>query len=322
MSGSQQALDLIARLCVRPGDGIALEDPGYPEAHRVLSASAGRRFYAPVDDEGIDVDSLVRMTRSLPAPRLLYVTPSHQFPTGATLSLPRRLALLDWAARRNVLIIEDDYDSEFRSPGRMIESLQGLDRAHRVIYVGTFSTILFPPLRIGYVVLPPEMVEAFVQAKWLADRQSPTLEQLALTDFLEEGHFERHLRKMRRLASARRDALRAALEEHLGKRVELSRPSAGMHLMIRLFRPPWGCTCVGVGKACGDRCGIARRRHLPGRAMLSPAAQGALIRAGLRGADGGAHQGGSRLARQIDRSAPYKGRESHVAGFRPSKAAD
>ena len=103
VSGSQQALDLIARLCVRPGDGIALEDPGYPEAHRVLSASAGRRFYAPVDDEGIDVDVLVRMTRSPPAPRLLYVTPSHQFPTGATLSLPRRLALLDWAARRNVL---------------------------------------------------------------------------------------------------------------------------------------------------------------------------------------------------------------------------
>ncbi len=138
--------------------------------------------------------------------------------------------------------------ASFESPGRMIESLQGLDRAHRVIYVGTFSTILFPPLRIGYVVLPPEMVEAFVQAKWLADRQSPTLEQLALTDFLEEGHFERHLRKMRRLASARRDALRAALEEHLGKRVELSRPSAGMHLMIRLSVPHGGAPASELEK--------------------------------------------------------------------------
>jgi len=141
-----------------------------------------------------------------------------------------------------VLIIEDDYDSEFRSSGRMIESLQGLDRAHKVIYVGTFSTVLFPPLRVGYMVLPPDMVEPFVQAKWLADRQTPTLEQLVLTDFIEEGHFERHLRRMRRVVSARRDALRAALKASLGDRIELSRPSAGMHLMIRLSAPRPGAS--------------------------------------------------------------------------------
>lgn len=237
VSGSQQALDLIARLRVRPGDIVALEDPGYPEARRVLSGSSSRQLFVPVDDEGIDVPALAGMTSIRSLPRVLYVTPSHQFPTGVTLSLSRRLALLDWAARRDVLIIEDDYDSEFRSPGRMIESLQGLDRANRVVYVGTFSTVLFPPLRVGYAVLPPEMVEPFVQAKWLADRQTPALEQLALTHFLEEGHFERHLRRMRRLVSARREAMRAAIELHLSDRVELSRPSVGMHMMIRLSVP-------------------------------------------------------------------------------------
>ena len=242
VSGSQQALDLIARLCVRPSDSVALEDPGYPEAQRVLAGSASRQLFIPVDDEGIDVGALARMTRTRTPPRVVYVTPSHQFPTGATLPLSRRLALLDWAARRDVLIIEDDYDSEFRSPGRMIESLQGLDRAHKVIYIGTFSTVLFPPLRVGYVVLPPDMVEPFVQAKWLADRQTPTLEQLALTDFLEEGHFERHLRRMRRLVSARRDALRAAIEVHLSDWIELSRPSAGMHLMMWLSAPHPGAS--------------------------------------------------------------------------------
>jgi GntR family transcriptional regulator/MocR family aminotransferase len=248
VSGSQQALDLIARLCVHPRDSVALEDPGYPEARRVLAGSATRQLFIPVDDEGIDVRALAQRTRTHGPPRVLYVTPSHQFPTGATLSLSRRLALLDWAARRDVLIIEDDYDSEFGSPGRMIESLQGLDRAHKVIYVGTFSTVLFPPLRVGYVVLPPEMVEPFVQAKWLADRQTPTLEQLALTDFLEEGHFERHLRRMRRLVSARRDALRAALEAHLSDWIELPRPSAGMHLMIRLSAPHPGVSAPDTEK--------------------------------------------------------------------------
>ncbi|MGA2977720.1 MAG: PLP-dependent aminotransferase family protein [Spirochaetia bacterium] len=234
VNGSQQALDLIARLFLKPGDTVALEDPGYPDARRVLAGPAHRQLFVPVDEDGIDVDALEKMTSTRVAPCLLYVTPSHQFPTGAVLSLSRRLALLSWAARRNVLIVEDDYDSEFRTPGRLVESLQGLDRSRKVVYVGTFSTVLFPPLRVGYVVLPIEMAEPFMRAKWLADRQTPILEQLALTDFLQEGHFERHLRRMRRLVSARREAMRAALEKYFGNSMEASDSSVGMHVMVRL----------------------------------------------------------------------------------------
>ncbi len=203
--------------------------------HGTCFAGPGSRpLFVPVDEDGIDVGALEKMTRARAAPRLLYVTPSHQFPTGAVLTLSRRLALLSWAARRDVLIVEDDYDSEFRTPGRLVESLQGLDRSRKVVYVGTFSTVLFPPLRVGYVVLPPEMAESFMRAKWLADRQTPTLEQLALTDFLQEGHFERHLRRMRRRVAARRAVMRAALARHLGKSIEISDSSVGMHLMVRL----------------------------------------------------------------------------------------
>ncbi len=234
VSGSQQALDLIARLRVRPGDCIALEDPGYPEARRVLAGATAGLVPVPVDGEGIDVPALERRCRRGTVPRVLYVTPSHQFPTGVTLSLARRFALLEWAARQDVLIIEDDYDSEFRLPGRTVESLQGLDRSHRTVYVGTFSTVLFPPLRVGYVVLPPALVEPFMRLKWLADRQTSTLEQLALADFLEEGHFDRHLIRMRRLVAVRRAALRAALETHMSEWMEMSPPTAGMHLMVRL----------------------------------------------------------------------------------------
>jgi GntR family transcriptional regulator/MocR family aminotransferase len=235
-NGSQQALDLIARLCLRPGDRAALEDPGYPEARQVLGASS-RPLFVPVDEDGMDVAALERMTHGRPAPRLVYLTPSHQFPTGAVLPLSRRLALLGWAARRDVLVVEDDYDSELRTPGRIVESMQGLDRARKVIYIGTFSTVLFPPLRVGYLVLPPEWTERFLQAKWLADRQTATLDQLALTAFLQEGHFERHLRAMRRLVAGRREAMRAAIRAHLDGIMEVSGPSLGMHVMVKLARP-------------------------------------------------------------------------------------
>ncbi len=153
------------------------------------------------------------------------------------MALGRRLALLDWAAREDALIVEDDYDSEFRYVDRPVESLQGLDRSGRVVYLGTFSTVLFPPLRVGYVVLPPDLVEPFVRAKWLADRQTSTLEQLALTEFLEAGHFNRHLWRMRRLAARRRQALLDAVDAHLGARVEPVKAGAGMHVMLR-FLPP------------------------------------------------------------------------------------
>ena len=232
VSGSQQALDLIARMLLSKKDVAAVEDPGYPEARRLLSTVAARLHAVPVDAQGMVVERLTTAVERSD-PKLVYVTPSHQFPTGATLSLARRLALLDWAGRHGSLIIEDDYDSEFRAPGRTVESLQGLDRGHRVIYIGTFSTVLFPPLRVGYVVLPPSMVEPFVLTKWQADRQTPTLEQLALTDFILEGHFERHLRRMRRLVASRRQAMRQAIADHLGDATVFGADS-GMHLMIRL----------------------------------------------------------------------------------------
>ncbi len=260
VNGSQQALDLIARSFLTPGDAVALEDPGYPDARRVLAGPGQRKLFVPVDEDGIDVGALEKMTSARAAPRLLYVTPSHQFPTGAVLSLSRRLALLRWAARRNVLIVEDDYDSEFRAPGRLVESLQGLDRSRKVVYVGTFSTVLFPPLRIGYVVLPPELAEPFMRTKWLADRQTPTLEQLALTDFLHEGHFERHLRRMRRLVSARREAMRAALDMHFGDSIEVSDSSVGMHVMVTLTAARRGVSAAqieGRVRAAAAQRGIA-----------------------------------------------------------------
>ncbi|MHB1006385.1 MAG: MocR-like pyridoxine biosynthesis transcription factor PdxR [Chloroflexota bacterium] len=248
VSGSQQAVDLLTRLRVGKGDSVALEEPGYPEARRAFAAAGARLLGVPVDDDGLDVEALCQMAAGQD-PKLIYVSPTHQFPTGVTLSLSRRLALLEWAGRRDVLVIEDDYDSEFRYTGRPVESLQGLDRWGRVVYVGTFSTVLFPPLRVGYVVLPPDLVEAYVRAKWLADRQTATLEQLALAEFLVEGHYGRHLRHTRRLAAERRAALLAAVAANLGNLAEPPVANTGMHVMLRLAGAPRATEAAAVEKA-------------------------------------------------------------------------
>jgi GntR family transcriptional regulator / MocR family aminotransferase len=230
VNGSQQGTDLLIRLFLNPGDHAALEDPGYAGAALTLQAHGMMIRPMPVDDEGLDVSALPAPDDPL-APRLVYVTPSHQFPTGATMSLPRRLRLLEWAARKGALIVEDDYDSDFRYSGRPLESLQGLDTHGVVAYVGSFSKALFPPLRVGFVVLPPALVQPFVAAKWLADRQTATLDQQVLSDFIGEGHFERHLRRMRRLYQARRDALLDALRTHLGESMVAGGDGAGLHLV-------------------------------------------------------------------------------------------
>lgn len=229
VNGTQQAIDLLARLLLAPGDPVVVEEPGYPEARRVLSAYGASIATAPVDGRGLRPDALPET-----AARLVYVTPSHQFPTGVTLSLERRLRLLEWARRSDALVIEDDYDSEFRYAGRPVESLQGLDRAERVVYLGTFSSVLFPPLRVGYAVLPPRLVGPFVEAKWLADRGTGMLDQQALADFLGEGHFTRHLRRMRRLGRERRDALLGALRRHLGTVASVPAAETGTHVMLPL----------------------------------------------------------------------------------------
>jgi len=186
-----------------------------------------------VDADGLQVERLPAAD-SPQAPRLIYVTPSHQFPTGTVLSLGRRLALLEWAAARGALVVEDDYDSEFRYEGRPLESLQGLDRRGLVAYLGSFSTALLPPLRVGYAVLPPRLVEPFVAAKWLADRQTATIDQQVLADFIAGGHYVRHLRRMGRLYGERRRALLAGLRQELGGSVEIGGSGSGLHLMVWL----------------------------------------------------------------------------------------
>ena len=226
VNGSQQALDLTIRLLLNPGDPVAVEDPQYHGMRQVLLAARLRMLPVPVDHDGID---LTRMPRHA---KLAMVTPSHQFPTGAVLPLQRRLALLDWARRANAVIVEDDYDGEFRYEGEPLEPLQSLDRDGRVLYVGTFSRTMFPALRIGYVVAPQPLVSAFVAAKWLADRHTAVLEQETLAEFIACGAYERYLRRTRRANAMRRDALLSAIELNLGDRVTISGSRSGTHIVV------------------------------------------------------------------------------------------
>jgi GntR family transcriptional regulator/MocR family aminotransferase len=184
------------------------------------------------------------------------VTPSHQFPTGVVMTLPRRLALLAWAERTGAWVVEDDYDSEYRYGGRPVESLQGLDRAGRVVYLGTFSKVMFPALRLGYLVLPPALVGPCTTAKALADTGSPGLEQRALADFIAGGHFERYLRRTRARNRERRAALLAAVAKHLGDRVDVAGANAGLHLLLWLRGVPARETPRIVARAARAGVGV------------------------------------------------------------------
>ena len=183
--GSQGALDLAARMLLNVGDPVWMEDPGYPGARGAFLGAGAQIIPVPVDHEGLVVDSGIARA---PQARLVYLTPSHQFPLGGTMSLSRRLALLDWAKHANAYILEDDYDSEFRFATRPLATLQGLDDADRVIYIGTFSRVLFPSIRIGYMILPLALVDAFLKVRRLIDIHTPMLEQAVLADFMIEGH--------------------------------------------------------------------------------------------------------------------------------------
>jgi GntR family transcriptional regulator/MocR family aminotransferase len=231
VNGSQQALDLIARVLIERGDRVAIEDPSYQGTREVLRAAGAHIIPVGVDREGVKTEELPR------GARMAFVTPSHQFPTGAILSLARRLELLQWARRNNAVIVEDDYDGEFRYGGQPLESLQGLDRQGRVIYIGTFSRTIFSALRIGYLIAPAGMVAAFEAAKWLCDRHTATLEQQTLAEFMSEGSYELYLRRVRRRNAARRDALLESIEGHLGQRVEVTGEGAGAHVVIWPKRP-------------------------------------------------------------------------------------
>jgi GntR family transcriptional regulator/MocR family aminotransferase len=194
-------------------------------------AQGANIFPVPVDEQGMVVSHLP----SSPSPRMkmVYVTPSHQYPTGTVLPLARRLELLAWAAQNQVMVLEDDYDSEFRYAGRPLPSLQGIDNSDCVIYAGTFSKILFPSLRIGYLVVPERMATVFTKAKVLADRQAPMMEQYALADFINEGHMERHIRKMRVVYEKRRNATVETLKEVFGDRVAVLGENSGMSVLVR-----------------------------------------------------------------------------------------
>jgi len=246
VSGSQQALDLCARVLVDSGDEVAVEEPGYPGARQLFAAAGARLRPAAVDADGLLVAALP------PSSRVAYVTPSHQFPIGVSLSLARRLDLLAWARARRAFIIEDDYDSEFRYVGAPLPALQGLGDQSRVVYVGTLSNAMFPGLRIGYVVLPPALVEPFVRAKWYADRQTAYLEQAALADFIGEGHLEQHVRRMRRVYRARRQALLDALDRCFGSRATVLGDAAGMHLVVRFDVPDIASRARRAGVALRD----------------------------------------------------------------------
>jgi GntR family transcriptional regulator/MocR family aminotransferase len=226
VSGSQQALDLIARVLIERGDRVLIEDPGYQGTREALRAAGARLHGASVDRDGIDPATLPQSAR------LAFVTPSHQFPTGSILSLARRQALLDWARRKHAVIVEDDYDGEFRYEGQRLESLQGMDTEGRVIYVGTFSRTIFSALRIGYLIVPKTLQPAFSAAKWLCDRHTSTLEQEVLAAFIEAGYYERHLRRVRRRNTSARNVLLAAIEKHLGERVEITGAGGGAHIVV------------------------------------------------------------------------------------------
>ncbi len=226
VNGSQQALDLIVRVLIERGDRVAIEDPSYQGTREVLLAGGARLFPVAVDDDGLNPGRLP------PSARIAFVTPSHQFPTGATLPLARRLGLLEWAKRRNALVVEDDYDGEFRYEGQMLESLQGLDREGRVLYIGTFSRTVFSALRIGYLILPKALVPAFTAAKWLCDRHTASLEQQTLAEFISSGMYERYLRRVRRRNAARRGVLLDSIRKWLGDRVEVTGDGAGAHVVL------------------------------------------------------------------------------------------
>ncbi len=223
-AGAQQGLDLVGRVLVDPDDVVWLEDPGYPAARGVFSAAGARIVPVGLDAEGLQPAAVAGGG----SPRLVYVTPSRQYPTGITMSAARRLELLRWADAADAWIVEDDYDSEFRYASQPLGCLQGLDDGGRVIYVGTFSKTVFPGLRLGYLIVPEGLVEAFGEARAVSDRQPPGIEQAVLADFITLGHFARHVRRMRSLYEERRDVLLAAARESLGDDVAFGDTAAGM----------------------------------------------------------------------------------------------
>jgi GntR family transcriptional regulator/MocR family aminotransferase len=245
VSGAQEALDLVTRLLVNPGDRVCMENPGYIGATAVFQSLGAKISYVPLDEEGIKLSEA-----TLHNARLAYVTPGHQFPLGITMSLPRRLQLLEAARKSGTLILEDDYDSEFRYSGRPVPALQGLDRRGQVLFMGSFSKVLFPSLRLGYLVLPSDLTDLFSATLSITRRHAPLMEQAVLSDFITAGHFGRHLRRMRQIYAERLNVLLHSAKQNLTGLLEISGVEAGLQTVGWLKR---GVNSESVAAAAAKR---------------------------------------------------------------------
>jgi GntR family transcriptional regulator/MocR family aminotransferase len=267
--GYQGALALVRSVLVRPGEPVWMEDPGYHMTRMALETAGARVVPVRVDGEGLRVAAGIN---AAPKAKLAVVTPTHQCPTGVALSLPRRLELLAWATEAGSWIVEDDYDSEFRYVGRSLPSLKSLDRGHRVLYVGSFSKVLFPALRLGYLIVPPELESAFLRASRLLTNGLPVLEQRVVAAFIRNGNFARHIRRMRMLYAERRRCLATALRTAFGEGVIVEMAAGGMHLLARFP----GADDDSVLTKRADRAGLAATA-LSSLAMAHDAGQGLLL---------------------------------------------
>ncbi len=246
VSGSQQALDIIARTLLNPGQAVWMEEPGYWLARHALRTAGARLVPVAVDEEGMEVG---RGMRGAPHARLVYATPAHHFPLGATLSAARRIQLLEWARKSQAWIVEDDYDGEYRYESPPVATLYGMDRQERVIYVGTFSKVMFPSLRLGYIVLPRALVPAMCSVRYGMDIFPPFLSQQVMTGFLRDGHFARHIRRTRLAYRQRRQALIEALRPLSQSGLELRGAAAGLH--VSLLLPP-ACDDIRLAQAAAE----------------------------------------------------------------------
>jgi GntR family transcriptional regulator / MocR family aminotransferase len=291
VSGAQQALDLSLRALINPGDAVWVEDPGYLGARAALNAIGAHLIPVPVDENGLVVSAGIRARGDA---RAAYITPSHQYPTGAVMSMRRRLEILAWAQDNDAWIIEDDYDSEFRYVGRPLASLQGIDEDSRVIYVGTLSKMLFPGIRIGFAVVPLDLVEVFKGAKFVTDRQPPSLQQAMVTDFMKSGSLTSHIRRMRVQYREARDVVVKALTQHMGDLIDVEVPECGIQLLV-LFKN--GISDVEVAQAARAKGLFVR--PLSSLYLTAPARQGLLL--GYSGFDLRSLRSASRMLSEIVR---------------------
>ncbi|HUP89401.1 MAG TPA: PLP-dependent aminotransferase family protein [Longimicrobiales bacterium] len=245
VAGLQEAVYLAGRMFVNPGDSVCMEDPGYGGAARVFQALGAKIKPVPVDEQGMTVPNA-----RLRNVRLVYVTPAHQYPLGITMSLARRMELLKWTRNNDTVILEDDYDSEYRYSGRPMPALQGLDVQGVVLFAGSFSKVMFPSLRLGYLVVPPDLVDGVAAIKGLTSRHAPVLEQAILADFISDGHFARHIRRMREVYAERLNALLVGAEKYVGELLEIPRVEAGLQT-VGWLRP--GVDAKSVARAAAKR---------------------------------------------------------------------